>query len=85
MDPRQPVEFEPVALRRNRRRIDPAMVVAALVVAALAVAIVKPWGGDVAETAVADTSRPSPAAEASSWPNGNDRPVPAVEIVARPR
>ena len=81
MDPRQSVEFEPVALRRRRRRIDPAVIGAAVVVAAVLVAVVKPWGGTTADPANVD---PSSAAEASSRPVASVASIDAATVVARP-
>ena len=57
VDPRQSVEFEPVALRRRRRRIDPAVIGVGRGRRGPALAaVLKPWGGGTTEPA-ADRGR----------------------------
>jgi hypothetical protein len=56
------VEFEPVRLDRQGRRLDPVALMAVLVVISVAIAVLKPWGGgpDVA-TVAGDDATPAPA------------------------
>ena len=85
LDPRQSVEFEPVAFGRRRRRIDPAVIGVGVVTVALALAVLKPWGGDTTDPArLADATSPSPSTEASVRPAATDGPIPATVVAARP-
>ncbi|HEV8402541.1 MAG TPA: hypothetical protein VGQ31_05860 [Candidatus Limnocylindrales bacterium] len=72
------VDFDPVRLRPNRRRIDPVVVGIVVVVVGIAAAIVKPWEGGRQGIAIAP-SPPAPAAAATQA----IRPAP-VGIVPQP-
>jgi hypothetical protein len=76
-DPRQPIEFKPVALGRRRRRFDPTLVGVIVVAIGLAVAVVKPW--DLATPTDGLTELPAgPSASAglSPRPISTDHPAP---------
>lgn len=57
------VDFDPVRLRPNRRRIDPVVVGIVVVVVGVAAAVVKPWEGD---RQAATTTTPTPAEAAAT-------------------
>lgn len=87
------VEFEPVKLGRQRRRLDPVAVGLAVVVIALVVAVVKPWGDVAPRTGSGPgpaTSEP-PTTETSVDPDNSppfaEPPPPAwadvVPVVSR--
>jgi hypothetical protein len=59
------VDFDPVRLRPNRRRIDPVVVGIVVVVLGIAAAVAKPWEGDH-QVATEAATTPPPAAIASA-------------------
>lgn len=83
-DPRQPVEFEPVAIRPRRARFDPLIVGVVVAVVGLTTAVLKPW--DIG-TEPATAERPiasAPAATAGVVVAPSAPPAPAVVAVAVP-
>ena len=65
-DPRQSIRFEPVALGRRRRRLDPVAIGVLAVAVGLGLAVVKPWAPETPDgTAVAPVVRPSASAASS--------------------
>jgi hypothetical protein len=80
------VDFDPVRVRPNRRRIDPVVVGIIVVLIALAVAIIKPWEDhDVA--IVTGPSSAAPAVAASTDVPGSDAVGPiehAQRVPGRP-
>ena len=87
LDPRQSVEFEPVALGRRLRRVDPLAVVVLVIVGGLALSVAKPWADPDRDRSAGGAAEPgpstapaAPAAVAHVVP-----PVPASAIVAVPQ
>ncbi len=81
-DPRQPVEFEAVAVRPRRTRFDPVAIAVVVAAVGLTAAIVKPWDGSTDPQAAAPAIASVPP---TSSPGANplDEP-PAVVAVATP-
>ena len=72
------VDFDPVRLRPNRRRIDPVVVGIIVVLVGIAAAVVKPWEGDRQAALAATTPPPSVAAATPAATS------PPVGIVPQP-
>jgi hypothetical protein len=88
MDPRQPIEFEPVALAR-RRRVDPLVLGVIAVALGIAAAVLKPWdlatpAADPARLGAAPSLGPTrtdgPARSAPSGSTKPATPAPVMEI-----
>jgi hypothetical protein len=73
------VDFEPVRVGDERRRIEPAVLVAGILVAALVVAVVKPW-----ESANPSAPTSSPVAVAASSAPASPRPTPTTSPTPAP-
>jgi hypothetical protein len=72
------VDFDPVKLRPNRRRIDPVVIGVVVVIAALTLAVVKPWDARKTADVAIGSAEPAAAAAppAASMPRATEPPGP---------
>ncbi len=74
------VDFDPVRLRPNRRRIDPVVIGIVIVIVGIAAAVLKPWENGGSATAA---TTPAPAV-AVATPAASAGPAARVGIVPQP-